>query len=200
MPSSPKIQKESILQAALDILMEDGYGAVNIKAVANRLGCSTQPISWQFGGMDGLRKELIPAAQSYAAGKYPAPEENTLKAFEKSGWSIIDMAIDEPNLFHFLYMGESGREVSGGFIEPPGGVEGKESLKQFAKIFGISQKDAESFKSTMILYTYGVAVMVAAGIVKESRENVHVMVRNSGITFLKGLGASPEVLEELRGK
>lgn len=49
MPSSPKIQKERIVQAVLDILLEKGYAAVNIKA----LECSTQLISWQFGGMDG---------------------------------------------------------------------------------------------------------------------------------------------------
>lgn len=29
-------------------------------SIAKRLGCSTAPTSWQFGGMDGLRTELIP--------------------------------------------------------------------------------------------------------------------------------------------
>ena len=58
MPSSPKIKKEDILQTALEIVTQDGYAALNIKAVAKKLGCSTAPISWQFGGMDGLRQEL----------------------------------------------------------------------------------------------------------------------------------------------
>ena len=57
MPSSPKIKKEDMLKTALDIVMESGYSALNIKEVAKRLGCSTAPISWQFGGMDGLRTE-----------------------------------------------------------------------------------------------------------------------------------------------
>ena len=55
MPSSPKIKKEDMLQAALELVARDGYAALNIKAVARELGCSTAPISWQFGGMDGLR-------------------------------------------------------------------------------------------------------------------------------------------------
>ena len=32
MPSSPKIKKEEMLRTALDIVMESGYAALNIKA------------------------------------------------------------------------------------------------------------------------------------------------------------------------
>ena len=49
MPSSPKIKKEDMLQAALKIVAKNGYAALNIIAVAKELGCSTAPISWQFG-------------------------------------------------------------------------------------------------------------------------------------------------------
>ena len=34
MPSSPKIKKEDMLRTALGIVMESGYAALNIKAVA----------------------------------------------------------------------------------------------------------------------------------------------------------------------
>ena len=37
MPSSPKIKKEDMLQAALEIIIQDGYAALNIKAVAKNL-------------------------------------------------------------------------------------------------------------------------------------------------------------------
>ena len=55
--------EEDILQTALEIVTQDGYAALNIKAVAKKLGCSTAPMSWQFGGMEGLRQELIPFAE-----------------------------------------------------------------------------------------------------------------------------------------
>ena len=48
MPTSPKIPKETILQYALDMLIQDGYSSINIKTLAKRIGCSTQPISWQI--------------------------------------------------------------------------------------------------------------------------------------------------------
>ena len=41
MPSSPRIKKEDMLQAALELVSRDGYAALNIKAVARELGCST---------------------------------------------------------------------------------------------------------------------------------------------------------------
>ena len=69
MPSSPKIPKEVILENALHVLQRDGYENVNIKAVAKEIGCSTQPISWHFGNMDGLRRELSEYAHKVALEK-----------------------------------------------------------------------------------------------------------------------------------
>ena len=51
MPRSVQITKEKILTAALDVLIRDGYLAVNIKSIAKELKCSTQPIAWQFGNI-----------------------------------------------------------------------------------------------------------------------------------------------------
>ena len=114
MPSSPKIKKEDMLQAALELVSKNGYAALNIKAVAGELGCSTAPISWQFGGMDGLREELIPFAEQYVADKYYSRNENELATFEQRGKGTIDLALENPNLFRFLYT-RAGRFKS----EPP---------------------------------------------------------------------------------
>ena len=115
MPSSPKIKKEDMLQAALELVARDGYAALNIKAVARELGCSTAPISWQFGGMDGLREELIPFAEQYVEDKYYSRNENELATFEQRGKGTIDLALENPNLFRFLYTGERSQLLSTGF-------------------------------------------------------------------------------------
>lgn len=200
MPSSPKIQKESMVQAALELLIEKGNAGVTIKTVAARLGCSTQPISRQFGGMGGLRQELIRAAERYAFEKYYDVGGSALAAFEKSGWGAIDLAINEPNLFRFLYMGESGRRAEGGFLSLPKS-EGSEAIRtRLAQLLEITPQDAERFMTTMILYTQGVATMIAAKIVRDDRETIHRMVRETGFVFLKGLGVSSERVEALMGR
>jgi AcrR family transcriptional regulator len=118
MPSSPRIQKEVILSTALDILIREGYSAINIKRIAGALGCSTQPISWQFGGMDGFREALTDAAMDYVNRKIQPTAPDIVAAFEQTGEVYVDMAIDEPHLFRFICMGESGRPVEGGIDFP----------------------------------------------------------------------------------
>ncbi|MDO4556540.1 MAG: hypothetical protein Q4B70_15575, partial [Lachnospiraceae bacterium] len=114
MPSNPKFQKDTILSTALDILKRDGYGAINIKVIAKELNCSTQPISWQFGGMDGFRTELAEFVMQYAQGKLQRKGDNLAETFYKNGEACIDLAIDEPNVFRFVYMGGSDLKVDGG--------------------------------------------------------------------------------------
>lgn len=44
MPAKKQITKDMILGAALKLLKEQGYDAVNIKQLSKELGCSTQPV------------------------------------------------------------------------------------------------------------------------------------------------------------
>ena len=73
-----QITREMILQAAYELLDESGISAVAIKSIAARLGCSTQPVSWHFGSMTELKKELF----EYAAIKLYAPLEDAMKGRE----------------------------------------------------------------------------------------------------------------------
>lgn len=58
MPAKKRIPREKILSAAMDILRLEGIQAVNVKALARSLDCSTQPIYLSFESMDGLREQL----------------------------------------------------------------------------------------------------------------------------------------------
>ena len=125
---------------------------------------------------------------------------SALAAFEKSGWGAIDLAINEPNLFRFLYMGESGRKAEGGFLSLPKSEDSEIIRSRLAQLLEITPQDAERFMTTMILYTQGVATMIAAKIVRDDRETIHRMVRETGFVFLKGLGVSSERVEALMGR
>lgn len=187
MPSSPKIKKEDMLRTALDIVTESGYSALNIKEIAKRLGCSTAPISWQFGGMDGLRTELIPFAEQYVEEEYYLSEDNDeLSAFEQRGRGTIELALDKPKLFQFLYMGERSQLLSAGFQATTKDAEGHKPL---ADRLGITVSQTMDFCMTMVIYTQGIGSLIASGIVKDTKENMFQMIHNTGITYLKGLGA-----------
>ena len=199
MPSSPKIKKEDMLQAALEIIIQDGYAALNIKAVAKKLECSTAPISWQFGGMDGLRQELIPFAEQYVEDTYYSLNENEFATFEQRGKGTIDLALEKPYLFRFLYMGERRPHLITGFELQPDDSGGINVYKKIADMLEITVKQAMDFAMTMIVYTQGRGTLIASGIVKDTKENMYRMLHNTGMTYLKGLGVRENILQSLSG-
>ena len=98
-----QIPKEAILKAALRKLIRDGYSSLNIKSIAEEIGCSTQPISWHFGNMETLRRALAEFALNYANEKMYRGGKQGMDAFFHVGRAYIEMAFDEPNLFQFFH-------------------------------------------------------------------------------------------------
>ena len=195
MPSSPKIKKEDMLQAALELVARDGYAALNIKAVARELGCSTAPISWQFGGMDGLREELIPFAEQYVEDKYYSRNENEVATFEQRGRGTIDLALENPNLFRFLYTGERSQILSTGFRLQTNNPDTDNMYQKMAELLEITLNQVMDFAMTMMVYTQGIGTLIASGIVKDTKENMYRMLHNTGLTYLKGLGVKDHILD-----
>lgn len=199
MPSSPKIKKEDMLQAALKLIAKNGYAALNIKAVAKELGCSTAPISWQFGGMDGLREELIPFVEQYIENTYYSQSNNEFTTFEQRGKGTIDLALENPNLFRFLYTGERSQLLSTGFKLHMDSLDADNLYQKMAEMLGITPKQVMDFAMTMMVYTQGIGTLIASGIVKDTKENMYCMLHNTGMTYLKGLGVKESTLRDLSG-
>ena len=51
MPAKKVINKEKILRFALEMVENEGEKALSARALAARMGCSTQPIYLSFSGM-----------------------------------------------------------------------------------------------------------------------------------------------------
>ena len=68
MPPKVKITKEGVIHTALDIVRESGAEALNARAVAAKLGCSTQPVFSNFSNMEELLSAVIGAAYELYLG------------------------------------------------------------------------------------------------------------------------------------
>ena len=164
MPRSVQITKEKILTAALDVLIREGYSAVSIKSIARELNCSTQPIAWQFGNMDNMREALTKEAVAYANQKMMPTSTNCIEAFSQIGYGYINLAFDTPNLFRFVYMGESKNYCRGGFnsiLTDKGNAVLIDKLYQY---LNISKEQADMLFQRMIVYTHGMVSLVVAGV------------------------------------
>lgn len=172
-----QITKETMLQAAYEILKEEGYSAVNIKSIAARVGCSTQPISWQFGNMQGLRKELYLYASGQIFGNLEAiiSKKNVMEAFFETGKKYISNAYEYPNVFRFMCVDDPGDIAEGGssFAELLGDDLIKEML---VKETGLAREIIDKIVTDVIIYTHGLAVLLLWDEIKIEKKIVYEMI------------------------
>ena len=159
MPPKVKVSKEAVIDAAVELLRQYGDQAINARALADALGCSTQPIFSNFATMEQLRLAVIEKlgmvyndylAREIAAGKYPA--------YKASGMAYIRFAKEEKQMFKLLFMCDrSGTPIP----------EDAESFNQMADMLqssiGLSQEQSRLFHLEMWACVHGIATMFATG-------------------------------------
>ena len=186
------ISRDMILEAALKILIRDGYAAVNIKTIASEIGCSTQPVVWHFENMDGLRQALSEYAGEYAAKKTFLDSRNKVESFEFMGRAYVKMALKEPNLFKYLYLGESpmGRPYDLKGIARD--KKNKEMISRIAEQTGLNEEQVIRFVRNTLIYSHGVATMVATGVFKGTEKEMMAMINDAADAFILKEGIDPE--------
>lgn len=187
-----RITKEMILEAAYELLDKEGMGAVQIKTIAAKLGCSTQPVSWQFGSMTELKKELF----LYSRYKLYAPfAEKTkgkaaLEAFFISGLCYISNACDHPNVFRFVCVDDPVNTIGEALHE--GSIFESQfdanSARALAEEYKISPDVIGSAVRDVVIYTHGLSVMMMFDSYKLPKKQACEMVYNTGVTILKTVG------------
>lgn len=182
-----------VLEAAYELLDEGGIGAVGIKSIANKLGCSTQPVSWLFGSMTDLKKELY----FYSGKKLYAPMTEAIKgkegieAFFISGKIYLANACDHPHVFRFLNVDDPmdtiGEDVSEGrsIFEFQFDAD---VFKLLSKEYDVSPKLLGEAVRDTVIYTHGLALMMMFDSYKMSKEKAIKMMYNMGVKLLGDLG------------
>lgn len=186
------ISREVILDAALKILIRDGYAGVNVKTLAKEIGCSTQPIVWHFENMDGLRLALSEYAREYAAKKAFLDSENKVESFEFLGRSYVKMALKEPNLFRFLYLGESPMGKPYDLKGIARDKKNKEMISKIAEQTGLNEEQVIRFVRNTLIYSHGIATMVATGVFRGTEKEMMAMINDAADAFILKEGIDPE--------
>ena len=190
------ISREMILDAALNILIRDGYAAVNVKTIAKELGCSTQPVVWHFENMEGLRSALSEYAREYAARKAVSDSRNKIESFEFLGRSYVKMALKERNLFKFLYLGESPMGKPYDLKGIARDKKNKEMISKIAEQTGLNEEQVIRFVRNTLIYSHGIATMVATGVFKGTEKEMMEMINDAADSFIMKEGIDPEKMPE----
>lgn len=157
MPPKARITREDITATALALVREKGEGAINARAIANSLQCSTQPVFSNFANMESLRESVIKSAYNeyfgfieneIKSGKYPR--------YKSFGMAYIRFAREEKELFRLLFMRDrSGEDTSA--LSP----DFEESVRMLMQANGISEESARLMHLEMWTAVHGIATMTA---------------------------------------
>lgn len=176
MARKTQISKELILRNALEMLIRDGYSSINVKTLSKEIGCSTQPLVWHFGNMEGLRTALAEYALIYANSKIAPAAEDAADAFSQVITAYIQLALREPNLFKFLYMNsDSSASLNENDALKSDNSFG-ELVKRLSDSYQVSGEKIARYLQHTIIYLHGIATLTVAGIVKASEEEVMQMI------------------------
>lgn len=102
MPRKPSTTREQIIEGAFRLVRREGISALTARNLAGELGCSTQPVMYQFPNLSELKDLVYEKADAFHT-EYIT--EN--KDFLEIGLRYIRFACEETNLFVFLF--QSGR-------------------------------------------------------------------------------------------
>lgn len=176
-----KITKKMILDAAFTLLRTQGHEAVNARSIATQAGCSVQPIYSCYANMSELMQDLFLYTQQYLTAYI---EKNADKSyyFASIGRCHIRLARDEKHLFCFLFLSKYMYVSS---------VEGiyrqcarQDVTKDSMKTLSVSEAAAKRLYLHMMLYTHGIASMIATGAADIPDEEIHELVNSAFYAFL----------------
>ena len=158
MPPRIKYTKEQIVDAGVELVREGGIAALNARALAGRLGCSTQPIFREFSGMEEVKAAVIKQAEQIYNGYIQRSASKPGPNYKATGLAYIDFAREEGALFQLLFM----RDRRGEVIPPRMTDDNMEYIMQtISTATGLTGDQAYDFHLHMWIYAHGLASMVA---------------------------------------
>ena len=158
MPRKTVILKEDIIKTSVEIVRTSGPDALNARAVAKALGCSTQPVFSNFRNMQDLMDSVVGRSLELYDDfiKKEFGRNQGYPPYKTYGMGYIRFAMEESNLFKLLFMRDRRNEESS--------AEDKtfyEVIPLIMKALGLTEKEAQMFHLEMWTFVHGIAAMSA---------------------------------------
>ncbi|MBR2682748.1 MAG: WHG domain-containing protein [Atopobiaceae bacterium] len=178
MPRKPVTTREAMVDAAFDLVRREGHNALTVRALAAELGCSTQPIMYQFPALAELRELVYQRADAFHS-EYILAGGDILGI----GLRYVQFAAKEPALFRFLF--QSGHFDGANLQDLIGSPEIKPLL---AALGAVSSGDpaavAERFE-VLYVAVHGYASLIANNAMEFDAQAVEKTLNTLGAALLK---------------
>ena len=174
MARTARVTRDDIVSAAVELVRTKGHDALNVRALAAALGCSTQPILYHFSSMDEVRAATYQAVDErhtafLMTGLADAPEP-----LLQLGLNYVLFAREEPRLFRFLFQTDAfGGQDLGSLVTAPQ-TAGLVSL--VARSSGVDEGQAQRVFLSIFITAHGYASLLANNALAFDKEQItHVL-------------------------
>ena len=176
MPKKPTTTKEAMIEGAFRLIREKGHESLTARNLASFLGCSTQPIMYQFPNLDTLRDLTYQKADAFHT-EYILAAGDLLEI----GLRYVQFAKEEPMLFKFLF--QSGRFTGLSLEDLILAPETADVLTAVSAEGSLAPEDAAAFFEPLAALVHGYASLIANNAMKYDPD----AIRNALITIGEGL-------------
>ncbi|MCM1046075.1 MAG: TetR/AcrR family transcriptional regulator [Candidatus Gastranaerophilales bacterium] len=159
MPPRAKITKEMVIDAAFEVARAEGVESINARTVSQKLGCSTQPVMYHFATIEELKRAAYEKADDFHTEylmNLSAAQEDVMLAIGKN---YIRFAVEEPNLFRFLF--QSGYAVENSLLEMIDSEGLVPVISVMQEAMKISMEQTKEVFVTLALFVHGYASIIA---------------------------------------
>ena len=176
MPKKPTTTKEDMIEGAFRLIRDKGHEALTVRNLASFLGCSTQPIMYQFPDTDVLKDLTYRKADSFHS-EYILAGTDLLDI----GIRYIRFAKEEPQLFRFLF--QSGRFSGLSLEDLIMAPETAEVLAAVSSEEELSAEEAAAFFEPLVAVVHGYASLIANNAMKYDPD----AIRNALMMIAEGI-------------
>ena len=182
MPPKEKVSKARIETTAFEMTREYGFSEVTARKLAERLGCSTQPIFRAYENMDELRCDLFYMSTDYLIEQMLSAKSRT-PADMGLALSYIEFARNEKNLFQLIAsVDDFGTQTISEFLK---GEEGARILKKICSDNEASEKKKKELFTMFWMFVHGMAALIAGNRIEFTDKEIRAYITKAYEGFIR---------------
>ncbi|MBR6472480.1 MAG: TetR/AcrR family transcriptional regulator [Firmicutes bacterium] len=175
MPPKIKVTKQMVVEASFEVIRTNGHENLNARAIAEYLGCSTQPVLYNFKTVDEIREAAYEMADGYHTS-FIMPKETDEDPMLALGLNYVRFGHEEKNLFRFLFQTDKfGGKNMGELLDDPNlsGI-----LDVMSEGLEVDREKVSEVFMTFFCVAHGLASLLANNSMEYDEEQCSKMLEN----------------------
>ncbi len=177
MPPKVKINEQMIVDAAFEIVRNDGIEKLTARTISEKLKCSTQPILYHFSTIEDIKKAVYNKVDQYHS-EYIMPKGigNKFPLMEL-GLNYIKFGCEEKKLFQFLFQ---ANQFTGFRLDDlMESQELSEMVYMVSSSFNVNEQVAKEIFLALFISAHGCASLLANNAMEYEEERLEKILGNT---------------------